>query len=419
MINYTKLIYQLKRKIANFSSKITKDLSKPKSKFVLEMLYGMIAKQSVLLSEIARSLKENTTLKKIIERLSRNLQDFKNKDILIENYIANISSLIDNDTIFCTDGSDLAKPNSKKLEALGKVRDGNTGKIVDGYHTFDIAALTSKHEMPVSVYTHVFSSVEEGFKSENLEAFAGLKFVKKSFGNIGTYALDRGYDNNKFYKYFADNKLNFVIRSKKNRNVLYKNKSINILKLANKYKGKYVHYYKDKNGKKHKLKFSYIPIKLPALADKKLTLVVIRGYGKIPMMLISSLQPESKALSKAILEIYIKRWKIEEYFRLKKDKFDFENIRVQSLKRIRMLNWLLTILIGFIAILSEKRNTTQLGLLIYKLSERIYDIPMFDYYAIADGFKAILEKARTGVKSFIHGKLKNRRSQQLKLPGLL
>jgi len=57
--------------------------------------------------------------------------------------------------------------------------------------------------------------------------------------------------------------------------------------------------------------------------------------------------------------------------RFKKQQFNIENIRVRSLNSIRTMDLLLTILIGFIAIFSEKRNTTQLSLWISKLSKRI------------------------------------------------
>ena len=71
------------------------------------------------------------------------------------------------------------------------------------------------------------------------------------------------------------------------------------------------------------------------------------------------------------------------------------------------MDLLLTIAIWFIAMLSEKRNTTQLSLWISKLAKRIYDIPEFDYYAIADGIVAILNKARKGIQSFIDKKISN------------
>lgn len=67
----------------------------------------------------------------------------------------------------------------------------------------------------------------------------GLKFISNNFQNIGIKALDRGYDNNTFYKYLTYKNERFVIRAKSNRDVLFKNKPINILKLATKYKEKY------------------------------------------------------------------------------------------------------------------------------------------------------------------------------------
>lgn len=317
MINYTKLGYQLKRKVTNFSKKISKNLSKSKTKFVTHMIYGLLKNQSILLSNIARSLKEDITLKKTIDRLSRNLKDFEEQEELSAKYIENISSYIDDNTVFCCDKSDIAKPYSEKLEAIDYIRDGSTGKRNKGYDTFEIAALTEKKRLPVSVYSRIYSRLEKGFKSRNIEAFKGLDFVEKHFGPKGTYALDRAYDANKFYKYFTKGNKDFVIRARNNRNVIYKGKSLNIMKVAHLYKGKYVNYYTDKNGKTRSVKFSYAPIKLPALPAKDLTLVIVHGRGKQPMVLISNIKPKSKKLTLAILEVYLKRWRIEEYFRFK------------------------------------------------------------------------------------------------------
>lgn len=414
MINYSRLIYKLKRKLSTFSNEITKSLTKPKSKFFFQILYGLLENQTVLLSEVSRALKERISLKKTIDRLSRNLKNFDNQDEIKENYINAVESFIDNDTIFCCDKSDIVKSASKELELLDRVRDGSTGKIEDGYDTFEVAALTSKHEMPVSVYSRIYSTLEKDFKSQNIETLKGLDFVKKHFGNRGIYTADRWYDNNLFFKEFTKENAErkFVIRAKMTRNVIYKNKSMNILDVANLYKGKYVTYFQDKHGKSKKVKFSYAKIKLPVIPDKKLTLVIVRGLGKKPMLLISNLKPESKKLTEVILRVYIKRWKIEEYFRFKKQQFDLENIRVRSLNSIRTMDLILTILIGFIAMLSEKRNTTKLSLWISKLAKRIYDIPNFDYYAIADGIFEILKKSRTGIKSFLNLNIKSKRSQQ-------
>lgn len=61
-----------------------------------------------MLSEIGRKLGETTTLKKIIDRLSRNLKEFNNAEILFENYLHSVKSQINN-TILIVDGSDITK----------------------------------------------------------------------------------------------------------------------------------------------------------------------------------------------------------------------------------------------------------------------------------------------------------------------
>jgi len=420
MANYTRLSYQLKRKVSNFSKKISKSLSRPKTKFIFQMIYGLLNSQSVLLSNIARALKENILLKKTVERLSRNLENFNDNDQeqLINDYFNEVKSHIDDDTIFCCDKSDVVKPYSKKLEAVDRVRDGSKGEIEKGYDTFEIVALTNKKRLPIAVYSNIYSSLEPGFKSRNIEALKGLDFVEKHFGKKGIYALDRGYDANMYYKYFVDGNKDFVIRAKGNRNVIYKGKTLNIKKVAALYKGKYAYCYRNKNNKERKLKFSYAPIKLPALKNTELTLVIVRGLGSNPMMLITNIKPKSKRLTIVILKAYIKRWKIEEYFRFKKQKFDFENFRVRSLQRIRNLDLILSITIGFLALFSNQRKT-KLKMIVKKVSNRIFNIADFEYYAIADGIKEILTKSCTGIAAFLKNYYQKRRSQgdlRLSLP---
>ncbi|NMB27532.1 MAG: transposase, partial [Tissierellia bacterium] len=46
-------------------------------------------------------------------------------------------------------------------------------------------------------------------------------------------------------------------------------------------------------------------------------------------------------------------------------------------------------------------------------SKRIYDIPKFDYYALSDGIYTILQKTKTGIKSFIKPIFKKKELQQL------
>lgn len=203
------------------------------------MMYGILSSQSCLLSEISRKLDEKVSLKKVIDRLSRNLNQFERGESVFEEYIKAIKPQIDDKTILVIDGSDITKSCSKKMEGLAVVRDGSSGEYQNGYNTLGITAISSKKKLPIPVYSRIYSTVEADFVSEDVEVIEGLKFLSAHFSKKNIRTFDRGYDNNRYYKYLLTHSENFIIRAKKNRDVIYKSEKINIMTLAERYKGKY------------------------------------------------------------------------------------------------------------------------------------------------------------------------------------
>ena len=118
------------------------------------------------------------------------------------------------------------------------------------------------------------------------------------------------------------------------------------------------------------------------------------------MMLITNLKSDDKRLCTAVCKVYLMRWRIEEYFKFKKQSFDFENLRVQSLKSIRNLDLLLTIAIGYVAELSGKSENIKLRTEIIEVSKRLFGVPSFVYYAVADGIFEILKLVKSGIDKF-------------------
>ena len=58
-------------------------------------------------------------------------------------------------------------------------------------------------------------------------------------------------------------------------------------------------------------------------------------------------------------------------------------------------------------------------MIVKKVSNRIFDIADFEYYAIADGIKEILTKSCTGIAAFLKNYYQKQRSQgdlRLSLP---
>ena len=410
MFNYSTLGSNLKRGILRFSEKICEGLSRPEFKFVSQMIYGMLSSKSCHLSKIARALDEKITLKKSIDRLSVNLNGFEKGERLFFNYIRKIKGCISEKTILIVDDSDITKQCSRKLEGLGVVRDGSTGKLGVGYHTIGVTALTPGKKQPIGVYTRVYSASEKDFVSADEETLKALRFLGKHFKKTNIRAFDRGYDANIYYEHLIDSREKFIIRAKKNRDVFYKEERMNILKLADRFKGKYSLKFTKKNGVQADCKISIVPIKLPCRPNEALNLVICRGIGQEPLMLITNLQSDDKRLAVTITKVYLMRWRIEEFYGFKKQQFAFEDFRVQSLRSIRNLDMLLTIAIGYIGMISEKHDERATVMEVISISKRIYGTPKFLFYAIADGLFAIFTKCGQGISDLLR---KRKKSPQL------
>jgi hypothetical protein len=403
---HSTLSSNVKRRIVRFSAKISTGFKRPAFKFVSQMLCGILIAQSCHLSDISRSLNEKSLLKKTIDRLSRNLNHFDEYEQLNNNYVEKIKSLVSDKTLLIVDGGDIAKPCSPKMEHIGKVRDGSTGEIVQGYLTLGITALTQGHKMPICVYNRVYSAVEEGFISEDYEVLKGLDFLSAHFKKNNIRIFDRGYDANIYYERLGRCGEAFVIRAKKNRSVICKGTKINILELAQRFKGKYSLKFKKKNGRDADCKISIVPICLPCLPNVKLNLVICNGIGKDPLMLITNLKSEDTRLPVVITKVYLLRWRIEEFYRFKKQQFGFEDFRVRSLASIRTLDLLVTIAIGWIGLMSDKCDESPVVLEILRISKRIYGIANFVFYAIADGLFALMAKCNNGIYFILRKKPK-------------
>ncbi len=414
MINYSRLGYEIKRDFTNFSLKISNGLKRPQAKFLHQMVYGILAGNKPHLSEIARSLKESITLKKTIDRLSKNLHAFDGKDSVMHNYLGLVRQQVKDDyAVIIIDNSDIAKPASRKLEALSEIRDGSTGEITQGYLTIEAAVLSEKGKMPLPVYEKVFSAAEKGFISETHENLCCLQSLTENFSSGCVRTLDRGFDANEYYRYFLKHGERFVIRAKKNRNVIYDGQTCNIMETALRYKGAYRMDFKDKKGRTIRCKMSCIPVRLCEFPSRELVLAVVYGFGEEPMLLLSSLKmQEKKKLCHIITKVYLLRWRIEEYFRFKKQQFELEDLRVMSLQSIRNLNLLAMLAVGYISLTTSVHKDSIFLAEIKECSKRIYGMPQFVYYAIGYALERVLSMSRSGISSFLPPRVK---SQQITL----
>ena len=404
MVNFTSNTYQMKREILTFSNKISKKLSKPDRKFTADMTYGILASGSCLLTDIVDQLHEPAKKVNSVERLTRHL----NKGIsakALNSYLSLVKTMVPNSPIIHIDDSDVIKPDGYKFEALGIVRDGSksTSKksvYEKGYHVTEACAITDSNH-PVSIFSQIHSSNEKNFISSNNITFSAMERGAALFKKA-TFVMDRGYDDNKMFLKLDELKQDYVIRLKSNRKLFYHNKWVMATELRNRRKGK-VKMPLCYKGKHHEAYLSHVKVQITA-SKKDIYLVLVYGITEHPMMLATNKEIKSKDDVIYVAKCYFSRWKIEEYFRCKKQMFQFENFRVRKLSAINALNFYITLCMAFLANISIKPETNALKFSIIKKAAPIKEKICFCYYRLAKGIPGILSYAKEGVRLWFRTK---------------
>ena len=415
MANFTSNTYQMKRQILNFTNKISKRLSKPDRKFSADMTYGMLASGSCLLTDIVDQLHEDSKKVNSVERLTRHLNNGIHPSAL-KSYLTVIRKWVPSVPVIHIDDSDVVKPDGYKFEALGIVRDGSksteTKSVYEkGYHVTEACVLTGNGH-PVSIFSQIHSSKEKNFTSINDITFAAMERGAALFGKA-TFALDRGYDDNKMFLKLDKLKQDYVIRLTAKRKVFFHGKWIPVTQLRNQRKGK-IKTPLVYRGKKRDAYLSHVKVQITA-SKKDIYLVLVYGITEHPMMLATNKEIRSREDVIKVAKTYFSRWRIEEYFRCKKQMFQFENFRVRKLSAINALNFYITLCMAFLAHISMKSETNALKVSIIKNADPIKEKVHFCYYRLAKGISGILSYAKEGIRLWFRTKRPAYRQLCLKL----
>lgn len=415
MVNFTSNTYQMKREILSFSNKISKNLPKPEKKFMADMNYGILASGSCLLTDIVDQLHEPSRKINIVDRLSKHLAKGTSEDVL-RSYLAQVKKWCPEHPVVHIDDSDVVKPDGYKFESLGWVRDGSESTATKniykkGYHVTEATVLTNSNH-PVSIFSEIHSSEEKNFTSINTMTFSAMDRAAALFGKA-TFVMDRGYDDNKMFLKLDSLHQDYVIRLTAKRKLLYHNKWVFATELRNRRKGKVKLplFYK---GKKYNAYLSHVKVQITA-SRKDIYLVLVYGITEHPMMLATNKEIKSKDDMIKIAKLYFSRWKIEEYFRCKKQMFQFENFRVRKLKAINALNFHITLCMAFLNQISLKSETNALKVAIIQTADPIKEKIAFCYYRLAKGISGILSYAKEGIRLWFRTKRPAYRQLCLKL----
>lgn len=405
MCNFTMNSYEMKRDILNFSKKVSEGVNKSTSKFVMDMQFGLAKSGSCLISEISRSLNEDIKLNYTIERLCDNLNNMYDdeKELIWNNYLDEVKKNVDlNNPIVLFDDSDINKEYSRKLEDLDRVIDASSQdkRIVNGYHVCEATIITKNEKQPLSIYSQIYSCKSKNFESKNKYTIKSIKTAEKLVGSNFTGVFDRGYDDNKIFNYMEKNKHKFVVRLDDQRVLLFKGIRRNVEEVSKTRKGKIKMTALFDDNEEKKLMISYTKAILP-YNKKEYTVVFVYGLSEEhPMKLLTNIKNAEKEDIIKIVRLYLSRWRIEEHFRGKKQEYDFENMRVRTLKAMNNLNMMLTIHLGYIAMLADKIDRKLLVIKIIEASKSLRRKIIVWLSQISRGIKEILKYCHTGIKEW-------------------
>ena len=338
----------------SYVKELVENFKLPEQKFIQQMIYGIIKSKSVIGQQIGVALNENIKLKKICDKIYRNLQrPFLYDEIMLSHMCKCVSGITD-ETPIIIDMSDIYKPCATKMEGLHKVWDGSLHKPNPGYFTLQASFCNPDNTRVMKLlYSELFSLEEEG-ASENEKI---LDFIHQSIilnGNKGIYIGDRGFDRGNILTDMIENESSFIIRGDK-RNLLYKGESLSYRKIAEKMD---LSYKVTSKKRLFKVNIVEVSLKLPNPPERKhqrkriakLYLVVAKEKGKGFVYYLCHFRKEYSydKMIKMAVQYYGMRWGIEEIHQHIKTSFSWERIQLLKYISLKNMNALLWVAASFI-----------------------------------------------------------------------
>lgn len=322
------------KSLHDFLRPFNKILSKPKQKHLMSALKGMISGETVVLSQVGREVASAIMPKTYCEKLGKSLENFS----VLGEVQGGKASALELEMIIL-DGGDIQRPHARKLEEINPMRDGSTGNNYgQGYGLHGAIARTKDGEyLPLLLERYSEQKLAEKNVVEKI-----LELLSPHHGAF--WCLDRGFDDKKFLYLLLDEDQDFLVRLDRNggqRSLMVGDEKHLVSTLLDHFKGE---------------KIGYRRVKLPG-RDEKLTLIHYRHHKhREPLALLTTLTPKTRKQAINIAKKYLKRWKIEDYFRFIKQRFGLEKVMLQNPRRVDGLLALILLASAFIMKMEQRQT---------------------------------------------------------------
>jgi len=342
-------------KFNQYNMKYQEKLTRPEQKFLRKFGYGLFRSGQVHITRIASSLEEDISKKKTCERLTRHLQKEDLGDRILDMHLTKNRRVFSRSRYLIIDGSDINKPHATTMEGIGRVHDGSTGEIVNGYWLMNMIGVEPKNECihMLNSRLYSFSKYEDPEISENKVILGMTAKHREKVSEDQIVVIDRGGDRRVLIEQFLAWNQQFIIRQTGSRHLFFRNEEVLLKKLARKiHLTQTVEVKKLHGGRIAKRLFhcGAIQVKFPHQYQsspyaKNLWLVRMRDSRGAESWYLANLNTEQKEEAIiTVLEGYGWRWRIEEVHRQIKQDFRLEKLslrRYNSLKNFMIIFWVM------------------------------------------------------------------------------
>jgi len=360
------------------------------------MIYGIQACQDVKLSSIGRALGETIELKKTEERLSHHLQSAGLGQQINEALVQHAATRVRSDTLIVIVPTDVRKSYAQRMPYLATVRDGSTGELVPGYWACVAVACEPASRRVIPLHQRLWSAEAPDFESENTQLLQIIDTIRGPTRGRGIYVMDRGGDRIRLFEPLLERSLRFIIRLTGERDLAFRGRARSAVEVAMGCPMDYAEtVIKEEAAGEKRLHLEYgcRPVKLPGRTEQ-LYLVVVRGFGVEPLMLLTNVALSSSRKSLwFIVQGYLARWLVEETIRFIKQSYHLEDLRVLHYERLRNLVALVLAAVYFSAVwLGASLKLAILTTRVAQAAKRFFGVPDFHYYALADGIATLFSR---------------------------
>lgn len=345
MNNPDPLIREVRQiKIQFFKDQFSSDFDEPTSRFVAEMIWGIIFAGSIRLSKIARSLEESIPERATIKRLSRNLSKEGLGSTVGKRILELGAERIAQDAFLIVDRYNLQKKYAKSMEFLDVAYD-ETGRVVSkGYELCDVIGWDPESREVTSIAHSLWSKSAPDYEGEG--ELSLMKQVMSVLDGRGIFAHPVFGDRVLLVRLTMENACRYMTQLPLDNHLLYNRNDRSIQELIDRCQTPYGDtVFIDYENREMDIfvHYGFLPVRLPEFPDRPLWLVVIKGFDerlaeKQPIAILTT-EPmrQNRKILWRIVEAYFSALWIQMTNQLIKQRCDFEDVRVLTYPRLKNL----------------------------------------------------------------------------------